>query len=296
MAEGTRLLDKNSGVTDPRFRDDLYRGTARAYDEYRPRYPQALIDDLAGRCGASGTGAMLDLACGTGQLSFALHGKFEHVWAVDQEPDMIALVRAKASAAGLTNVRADVSAAEDLAVPARSLDLIAVGNAFHRMPRQAVAAKALRWLRPGGYLALAWGGSPWDGSAPWQLALAGLMQRWRARAQAETGDQDRIPPGYDEARAATPDLGVLGAAGFELVGRWEFAVPHDWTPDEIAGFMRSTSVLSPRALGPLAPAFERELRHELAGHAVGERLPQLVTFAYELARRPDGPEATTPGT
>jgi SAM-dependent methyltransferase len=296
-------------VSDPQFRDDLYRGTARAYDEYRPPYPQALIDDLARRCGATGAGAMLDLACGTGLLSFALHGNFEHVWAVDLEPDMIALVRAKASAAGLTNLRADVSAAENLAVPARSLDLITVGNAFHRLPRQAVAARALDWLRPGGCLALAWGGSPWNGDSPWQRTLAGLMQRWQARAQAETGDHDRIPPGYDEARVAAPDLAVLGAAGFELVGRWEFAVPQDWSLDEIAGFMRSTSVLSPRALGPLAPAFEQDLRHELAGHTVGGRLPQLITFAYELARRPallaqgddpleppSGGRPTTPGT
>jgi SAM-dependent methyltransferase len=286
MTEGPRLSDDNGEVTDPQFRDDLYRGTARAYDEYRPPYPQALIDDLARRCGASGAGAMLDLACGTGQLSFALHGKFEHVWAVDLEPDMIALVRAKASAAGLTNLRADVGAAEDLVVPAGSLDLIALGNAFHRLPRQAVAAKALRWLRPGGYLALAWGGSPWHGDSPWQQALARLMSRWQARAQAETGDHDRIPPGYDEARAATPDLEILGAAGFELVGRWEFTTPHDWTPDEITGYLRSTSVLSPRALGPLAPAFEQELRRELAGHAVGGRLSQVITFACELARRP----------
>jgi SAM-dependent methyltransferase len=296
-------------VNDPPFRDDLFRGTARAYDEYRPPYPQALIDDLARRSGASGADAMLDLACGTGQLSFALHGKFEQVWAVDLEPDMIALVRAKASAADLTNLRADVSAAEDLTVPAQSLDLITIGNAFHRLPRQTVAAKALRWLRPGGYLALAWGGSPWRGDSPWQRALVELMEYWRARAQAATRDQDRIPPGYDEARAATPDLDVLAAAGFELVGRWEFAVRHDWTPDEIVGYLRSTSVLSPRAVGPLAPEFEQDVRRELAGHALGGRLPELITFAYELARRPtllaqgDDPReppndcrATTPGT
>jgi len=87
---------------------------------------------------------------------------------------MIALVRAKARAAGLADLQADVSSAEDLPVPAHSLDLIAVGNAFHRLPRQAVAANA---LRPGGYLALAWGGSPWHGDSPWQLALTGLMER-----------------------------------------------------------------------------------------------------------------------
>jgi SAM-dependent methyltransferase len=288
-------------VTDPQFRDDLYTGSASAYDEYRPPYPQALIEDLARRCDANGAGVLLDLGCGTGQLAFALHGEFGHVWAIDQEPDMIGVVRAKASAAGLANLRAEVGAAEAVSVPAQSVDLIAIGNAFHRMPRQAVAVSAMRWLRPGGYLALAWGGSPWLGDSPWQRALIGLMERWQPRAQAETGDRDRIPAGYDQARAARPDPDVLRTAGFDLVGRWEFAVAHDWTLDEIAGFMRSTSVLSPRALGVVAPAFEEDLRDELAGHAVSGRLPEIASFAYELARRPTGtPQittgATTPGT
>jgi SAM-dependent methyltransferase len=283
-------------VADPPFRDDLYTGTARAYDDFRLPYPQALIDDLADRSGADGGGYLLDLGCGTGQLAFALHRKFGQVRAIDQEPDMISLVRAKASAAGLASLLAEVGSAQDISAPAESVDLIAIGNAFHRMPRQAVAASALRWLRPGGYLALVWGGSPWDGDSPWQREMSGLMQRWRARARAETGDQDRIPPGYEEARAAVPDQAVLRAAGFELVGRWEFAEPQDWTVDDIVGFMRSTSVLSPGALGPLAATFDQDLRQELADFADGGRLRQDVCFAYELARRPDSAEATTPGT
>jgi SAM-dependent methyltransferase len=273
-------------VADPLFRDDLYAGAARAYDDFRLPYPQALIDDLAQRSGADGAGFLLDLGCGTGQLTFALHDKFGHVRAVDQEPDMISLVRAKASAAGLADLLAEVGAAQDIAVPAESVDLIAIGNAFHRMPRQAVAASALRWLRPGGHLALVWGGSPWDGESRWQRELSGMMRRWRAQTRAETGGQDRIPPGYEEARAAVPDLAVLRAAGFELTGRWEFAEPHDWTVDEIVGFMRSTSVLSPGALGPLVAAFERDLRHGLAAYQVSGRLRQDVSFAYELVRTP----------
>jgi SAM-dependent methyltransferase len=59
-------------MADPEFRRDLYRGTARDYDRFRVPYPQALIDDLAGRSGADGQGRLLDLACGTGQVTFAL--------------------------------------------------------------------------------------------------------------------------------------------------------------------------------------------------------------------------------
>jgi hypothetical protein len=67
----------------PAFRTDLYRGTAAAYDRFRPRHPTALIADLVARTGADGTGRLLDLACGTGQAAFALAESFAD-WAVDQ--------------------------------------------------------------------------------------------------------------------------------------------------------------------------------------------------------------------
>jgi predicted RNA methylase len=46
-----------------------------------------------------------DLFRGTAQLSFALHARYREVCAVDQEPDMVAVVREKAGAAGIGNIR-----------------------------------------------------------------------------------------------------------------------------------------------------------------------------------------------
>ena len=104
-------------MADLEFRRDLYRGTALDYDRFRVPYPRGLIDDLARRSGATGHGRLLDLACGTGQVTFALAGRFGEVWAVDQEPDMTSLVRQKAKSAGLGHIRVLTSAAEDLPAP-----------------------------------------------------------------------------------------------------------------------------------------------------------------------------------
>jgi hypothetical protein len=51
------------------------------------------------------------------------------------------------------------------------------------------------------------------------------MERWQPA--------DRIPDGYEENRAARPDLAVLADAGFELAGRQEFPVARSWTLDEL---------------------------------------------------------------
>ena len=178
------------GMTSPQFRTDLYRGTAEYYDRFRPGYPDELIDALAARTGADGTGSLLDLACGTGQVSFALGAKFASIWAVDQEPDMVRVASAKARASGDTGLfRFVTCAAEELSAPEQAFNLVTIGNAFHRLPREAVAGGVLRWLKPGGYLALLWGGSPNYGNAPWQQALRDQMQRWQLRPGAE----QRVP-------------------------------------------------------------------------------------------------------
>lgn len=270
-------------MLDPAFRPDLYQGTARAYDEFRLPYPADLVADLAARTGADGTGRLLDLACGTGHVAFALAASFAEIWAVDQEPDMIDVARHKAAAAGAkARFRFLVGDAAELSAPVGHFDLITVGNAFHRLPRTAVARASLGWLRPGGYLALLWGGTPTHDDTPWQRALAAVMERWQHRPGAEA----RIPASYAADRNARPDLQILAEAGFELAGRHSVALSHDWTADELAGFVASTSVLSAAALGGDAAAFDADLRRELAACQPDGRFSQHTQVAYELARRP----------
>ena len=266
----------------PGFRRDLYRGTAPYYDRFRVPYPGSLLGELAERAGAAGQGRLLDLGCGTGQLCFALCSRFAGVWAVDQEPGMIAFARAKARAAGVRNIRFVTSAAEDLSAPDAHFDLAAAGNAFHRLRRARVAASVLRWLRPGGYLALVWGGSPWEGGAPWQQELLAVMGRWQARA----GLRDRVPPGYQQDRADRPDLMILREAGFEAAGTREFPVGWEWTAGQLIGFAYSTSILPRAALGDHAAGFEEDLRRSLHACEPAGRFPQTIRFACVLARRP----------
>lgn len=270
-------------MTEPAFRADLYRGTARAYDQFRPPYPVQLIADISARTGADGTGRMLDLACGTGQVAFALAAEFAEIWAVDQEPGMIDVARDKAARSGdAARFRFLTSAAESLAAPASHFDLVTIGNAFHRLPRASVARSVLGWLRPGGFLALLWGGSPWFGDEPWQQALRVTMDRWQHRPGAD----ERIPAGYAAARDARPDAAILAEAGFEIVGRYSFSVRWDWTAAQIAGYVASTSVLSQQALGEDAAEFDADLRGSLSASQPDGRFRQETELAYDLARRP----------
>jgi SAM-dependent methyltransferase len=230
----------------------------------------------------SGEGRLLDLACGTGQITFAMHRSFEEVWAVDQEPDMISVARDRAEESGVRTIRFVTSSAEELRAPAASFELVAIGNAFQRLRRETVARSALRWLRPGGSLALLWSDPPWQGEAPWQQAMSATFDRWMTTMNAH----DRVPAGWEQARRDRPDREVLQAAGFQVVGSYPFPVAHQWTPGALVGFVESTSFLSHEVLGDLTDDFDADLRRELASSDPTGQFAQTIDFAYELARRP----------
>jgi len=265
-----------------RFAADLYRGAAAAYERYRPPYPAAMTADLARSARVSGRGRLLDLACGTGQLAFPLRHWFAEVWAVDQEPDMVEVVRAKAARSQAPIIRPIVSSAETLSARPEYFELAVIGNAFHRLDRDLAAGRIFSWLEPGGHLALCWTSQPWNGEQSWQRALAATLDRWKAAL----GAGHRIPAGWEEARSRRPDSQVLSDAGFELAGSHEFGIEHRWSLPELAGLIRSTSFLPAAVLGDQAAAFDADLAASLGHHSDDGAFTDTVSFVYELAGKP----------
>jgi SAM-dependent methyltransferase len=265
--------------SEPIFRTDLYEGTVEYYDRFRPPYPPALLEDLRVRAPLSGTGKLLDLACGTGQITFALAGDFGEVWAVDQEEESVTFGRAKAQALGVTNVEWLVGRAEDVELPG-SFELVAVGNAFQRLRRHVVAERAMSWLAPDGCLALLWGGTPWPGELPWQQAMTDAFEDWMRRV----GATDRVPAGWEKALQRDPHPQVLERAGLSFEGSFEFPVELTWTLQTLTGFVYSTSFLNPNALGSHIQAFEQDLQARLIACEPTGVFHQKSSFSYDLAR------------
>lgn len=98
---------------------------------------------------------IVDLGCGSGQLSLRLAADAASVLAVDVSQAMIELLEQHAAEAGLDNLSGRAVPIEHLELPAASVDVVVSNYALHHLrdPDKAVAVRtAGRWLAPGGRL------------------------------------------------------------------------------------------------------------------------------------------------
>jgi SAM-dependent methyltransferase len=261
---------------------DAFSGAAEAYARYRPPYPSALLRDLLERAAVGAGGTLLDLASGPGRVALDLAPAFATVLAVDLEPEMVQVGRAEAARRGVQNITWQVGRAEDFGAAPDSIDLITIGEAFHRLDEATVAAHALGWLRPGRCLATLGTDGVLAGDDPWHATLRGVRDRWMARA---------FPDGWGlTVRGAStgqePRELVLREAGFIDVESRSFDVLREWTLEEIVGYLQSTSVCSRKALGDGFDAFIAELRTALLDLEPSLRFHETITWGYTLARKP----------
>jgi ubiquinone/menaquinone biosynthesis C-methylase UbiE len=146
--------------------------------------------------------AVVDLGAGSGQFALAAARRFGHLTAVDVSPGMIAVLRERAAAAGLTNmecVRAGFLSYQHSGPPA---DGVYTRHALHQLPdfwKALALDRIARMLRPGGV-----------------LRLRDLIYDFGP------GDAGRIFQGWFEHAAADPAEGYTGEDYAEHI-RTEFS-------------------------------------------------------------------------
>lgn len=128
---------------------------------------------------------VLELGCGTGNLSLALAERFPQAGFtfVDASPEMVELTRSRLHAAGpgiAERGRFLVSRFEELQLPEHSFDLVTSSFSLHHVrDKAALFSTILRMLRPGGTLRFAdqlLGGSALNQEIHWSSWLAFCRQ------------------------------------------------------------------------------------------------------------------------
>lgn len=273
------MPDPRADAADPApAAPDPFAGTAEYYARYRPAYPPALLDAVLQRAAPARPRRLLDLGCGTGELLLPLSRHVDEAYGVDPSAEMVRCGRAKAARDGATTVEWSVCRAEDFSAPSGHFNLVVVGAAFHWMDRQAVAARILDWLRPGGSVAVVGVNSIWNGTEEWQRRTVAVIKRWLGEQRRAGGGTFREPAERHED--------VLRVAGFATVTELTFPTTYTWSLDEFIGYLYSTSFASRAVLGNRQAHFEADLRDTLLSCDPSGRYTETLRFHCVLGSKP----------
>ena len=129
-----------------------------SWDHHTPSGLEKVTAAVVAAAGARPGDRIVDLGCGTGQVSLPLAERGAQVLAIDVSPHMVDRLRANARDRGLAGVEALALPIEDLSLPPGSVDLVVTSYAFHHLrdaDKGRVVSAASQWLRPGGRLIVA---------------------------------------------------------------------------------------------------------------------------------------------
>lgn len=259
--------------------DDPFASAAAHYASHRPAYGEAAIEHLAERFDLDGTGHVLDLGCGTGEIAVPLSAHAGAVVGMDPSAPMLREARRRAREAGRENVGWVVGSDATLSALGSPLRLTTVGRAFHRMDQRVTLDRLVTLTEPGGGVALL-GDPEWltRGAAGWQDAVHAIAAEYVDDLPERTG-----PIEYDE-----PYNQLLADCGYRDVEVAEFPFEREWDADGVVGYVLSLSFCSPAVLGDDRAAFEADVRDRLAG--VEEPLVQTGAVQVTSGRAPTDSE------
>src|ERR1700689_1523620 len=125
---------------------------AAEYDRHRPAYPDELVDQACRVAGIGSGDRVLEVGCGSGQLTRGLVARGLHVTALEPGPSLIALARQNLAGAG--EVEFVNAQFEEALLPREQFKAVFSASAFHWVDPKVSWQKAADVLVSGGTLAL----------------------------------------------------------------------------------------------------------------------------------------------
>jgi ubiquinone/menaquinone biosynthesis C-methylase UbiE len=271
---------------------------AAEYDRHRPTYPDELIDQA---CQAAGIGSgdhVLEVGCGSGQLTRGLAARGLRVTALEPGKNLIALARQNLEDAGAVEfVNAQF---EDASLPREQFRAVFSASAFHWVDPKVSWRKAADVLVPAGTLALVqYCGLEEPRSKQDQEAALAAMRKVAPDIAANWPayrDLDATLAGIEQRRGNVSEVwGWLGSYDIgqdyarRLFGDVQVALMpklFEHTPDELNALVRTMSYYARLSPGQ-RQALERE--HAAIYERLGRPIRASVVVALVTARRsPEG--------
>ena len=130
----------------------VFDEVAAEYDRHRPAYPDELVDQACRAAGIGSGDLVLEVGCGSGQLTRSLAGRGLRVTALEPGPSLMSLATQNLEGAGeveFVNARF-----EEARLPRERFRAVFAASSFHWVDPEASWQRAADVLVPGGTLAL----------------------------------------------------------------------------------------------------------------------------------------------
>ncbi|AND68144.1 hypothetical protein ATSB10_06900 [Dyella thiooxydans] len=230
------------------------------YVRYRPDYPVALVDWLRREHGVDASWDVADIGAGTGISARLFLDAGHRVTAV--EPNAPMRAAAEQWLGDNPRFRAVDGRADATGLPAASVALIVVAQAFHWFDEAAARREFARILRPGGLAAIMWNSR--------RLAGTPFLEGYEALLQRYGTDYTSVAERYaDESR-----MRAWFGNGFRGTGRFDHGQKLDF--DALKGRLMSSSY-APQAGHPQHAPMLDALRKLFDATAVDGR----IDFTYD---------------
>ena len=258
-------------------RQGLFAGTAWHYARYRPGYPKVFFDEVIEEFHLDGSGRLLDVGCGTGQLTIPLSKHVAEAVGMDPEPEMLAEAASQAQAASASNLTWALGALTPSSSRLGRFRLVTMGRSFHWMEREQTLAILAEMVDDDGGIVIVHDSCLVRPVSSWQEALEEVQQRFMGPASKIRRANIADAPERHET--------VLARSSFRHIDRRVHNLQRAWTIERIIGYLYSTSVPIRHLLGDNRMAFERAVADTLRGLDRHEEFIEPVTLEVLIARR-----------
>lgn len=229
---------------------------ADVYQQFRPGYPGALYETLAQLVPPVPESCVLDVGCGTGNVTRELSKIYNSVYGVDPSEGMLEQAR-RVPVESINPISWTEGFSESLPFEAHFFDLITVAQAFHWFDADRFLKESKRVLKPGGLIAIFA-----EGPAPGMVYRSNIHKIIR---NFKAGDGNTSGRSNNRPRQRPDEL--LQSHGFSKVQKIVIEYDLAWEIDRFVGFMNSMSMMADFGAderAELNDMFELKLR-ELTG-------------------------------
>jgi ubiquinone/menaquinone biosynthesis C-methylase UbiE len=147
-----QTVEWRPSVTFDIRRGSLFESAALDYNQYRPGYPVAIVNEAISLCGLRSSSRLLEIGCGTGNatVSFAAHGYMMDC--IDPGRRLIGFARRRCRE--WPHIALHTGRFEDLSFDRESYDMVLSAQSFHWIDPEGRLERIARVLRKGGSLVL----------------------------------------------------------------------------------------------------------------------------------------------